>query len=70
MPFVEKKCIPHFTKEEIEAIHKTMDIVRVLRYEDNDGDLWCQVEDNCTGCEWQWLYDMLYYLCDDCKVAD
>jgi hypothetical protein len=28
MAFVEKKCVPHFAKEEIEAIHKTMDIIR------------------------------------------
>jgi glutaredoxin 2 len=70
MAFVEKKCVPHFKKEEVEAIHKTMDIVRDLRHEDDSGDLWCQVENNCEGCEWQWLYDMLYYLCDGCEVAD
>jgi glutaredoxin 2 len=69
MAFVEKKCVPHFKKEEVEAIHKTMDIVRDLRHEDDSGDLWRQVENNCEGCEWQWLYDMLYYLCDCCEVA-
>ena len=68
MAFVEKKCVPHFTKEEIEAIHTTMDIIRDLKKEDSDGDLWCQVENNCEGCEWQWFSDMLFYLCDGCEV--
>ena len=71
MAFVEKKCVPHLTKEEIEAIHKTMNIIRDLKHEDDDGDLFRQIEDEYVdSCEWQWLYDVLLGLCNDCKLAD
>lgn len=69
MAFVEKKCVPHFTKEEIETIHKTMDIIRDLNKEDDDGDLWYQIENECQGHEWKWLSNVLLYLCDGCEVA-
>ena len=71
MAFVEKKCVPHFTKEEIEAIHKTMDIVSDLVKEDGNGDLWCQIEKECIDSyEWRWLHNMLYYLCDSSELAN
>ena len=71
MAFVEKKYVPHFTKEEIETIHATMDIILDLKKEDDNGDLFSQIEKECIDSyEWQWLHDMLLCLCDNCELAD
>ena len=68
MAFIRTTKKAVLTEEEQKALRQAVEIFRTLNREDDDGEYFCEIENQSAGCEWQYMKSMIEVLLSDCDT--
>ena len=68
MAFIRTTRRAVLTEEEKRALNQVSEIFHNLDREDNDGEYFCEIENQSVGCEWSYIKSIIEALLSDCDT--